>query len=269
MNKNFSSVALGLDPALILEAAGMTPDPWQAKILRSRPKQLILNVSRQAGKSTVVAGSALDEALANPPALVLLLSPSLRQSGELFRTVMTLYRKIAGSFEPEAESSLRVELPNGSRIIALPGADANTIRGFASVSLLVIDEAARVSDELYRAVRPMLAVSGGRIACLSTPFGKRGFFFHEWTEAEGWERVRITADQCPRISKEFLEQERRSMPENFYRQEYMCNFAEMAGAVFAFDDIQRALSDQVEPLFATVPAGITEEVRPLFSLEAL
>ena len=60
-------------------------------------------------------------------------------------------------------------------------------------------------DSLYYSVRPMLAVSGGRLVCLSTPFGKRGFFHLEWTKGQGWERIKITVDQCPRISKALLE----------------------------------------------------------------
>jgi hypothetical protein len=50
-----------------------------------------------------------------------------------------------------------------------------TIRGFSGVAPLIVDEASRVSDELYQAIRPMLAASGGEILLLSTPFGKRGF----------------------------------------------------------------------------------------------
>src|ERR1700688_2334143 len=88
--------------------------------------------------------------------------------------------KLRGATEAQAESSLRIELGNGSRIIALPGLE-NTIRGFAGVKLLVIDEASRVADDLYRAVRPMLAVSNGRMICLTTPWGKRGFFHDVWT----------------------------------------------------------------------------------------
>jgi hypothetical protein len=36
------------------------------------------------------------------------------------------------------------------------------VPGFSAVWLPLVDEASRVSDELYLAVRPMLAVSGGR-----------------------------------------------------------------------------------------------------------
>jgi len=110
-----------------------------------------------------------------------MLSPSLRQSGELFRKALSVYRTLGRPVPSEAESALRLELDTGSRIISLPGTE-NTIRGYSGVRLLLVDEASRVEDDLYRAIRPMLAVSGGRLVAPSTPWGKRGFWFREWTE---------------------------------------------------------------------------------------
>lgn len=131
--------------------------------------------------------------------------------------MLDVYRTVEQTVPSELESALRLELQNGSRIVSLPGKE-ETIRGYSGVRLLVVDEAARVPDSLYYSVRPMLAVSGGRLVCLSTPFGKRGFFHQEWIEGHGWERVKITADQCPRISKAFLEEERRSLGDWWYRR---------------------------------------------------
>jgi hypothetical protein len=121
-----------------------------------------------------------------------------------------------------------------------------TIRGYSGVTLLVIDEAARVLDDLYRAVRPMLAVSGGRLMALSTPFGQRGWFYEEWTGPGDWQRVKVTADQCPRITPEFLGEERRSMGERWFRQEYECCFESTTDAVFAHEHIHGAVSAEVQ-----------------------
>jgi hypothetical protein len=85
---------------------------------------------------------------------------------------------------------------------------------------LVIDEASRVSDGLYYAVRPMLAVSRGRLVALSTPFGRRGWFFEEWESGARWERHKITAEECPRITSEFLKEEEASLGPRWYKQEY-------------------------------------------------
>ncbi len=240
-------LACALDPVAFARRLGFEPDPWQAEVLRSPAKRIILNCCRQSGKSTVTAILALHMAIYRPPALVLLLSPTLRQSSELFRKVLDFFRRAARELPPpEAESALRLELANGSRIVSLPGKEA-TIRGFSGVDLLIVDEAARVPDELYQAVRPMLAVSEGRLILLSTPFGKTGFFYRTWSEGGSeWLRIRVTADDCPRISPEFLEEERRTLPPWWFRQEYYCEFEDSEAQVFPSEAIRRAFSKEVE-----------------------
>lgn len=232
-----------LDPVLLARESGLDPDPWQADVLRSGATRMLLNCCRQSGKSTITAILAVHRAVYHPRSLILLLSPSLRQSQELFTKC-----KAALPVRPESESALRLELPNGSRIVSLPGKEA-TIRGYSGVSLLIVDEAARVEDGLYYALRPMLAVSGGSLLLLSTPWGKRGAFHEEWTKGEGWERYEIPATECPRITPEFLEQERRALGVWWYSQEYMCEFRETEDQIFASDVIEAAISPEIEPLF--------------------
>jgi hypothetical protein len=250
-----TDLALALDPVALMRYASLEPDAWQADLLRSDAQQMALLCSRQAGKSSVSAYLALHEASYGPPAPTLLLSPSLRQSQELFRTVrngLTLAGAVLGPMRQE--SALSIELERGSRVICLPGNEA-TIRGFSGVRLLVVDEAARVPDELYQAIRPMLAVSGGRIILLSTPFGKRGFFHQEWTEGgPDWKRVMITAHDVPRIDPAWLEAERARIGDWWFRQEYLCEFVETADQVFGFDEVQRALDPTLTPLFADMGA---------------
>jgi hypothetical protein len=147
------------------------------------------------------------------------------------------------------ESALRVEFVNGSRIVSLPGKDDAAIRGFSSPKLVVVDEAARVPDTLYRSVRPMLAVSRGRLLALSTPMGKRGWFYEAYTGKERWERIRVTADMVPRITPEYLAEEREALGEDWYMQEYFCSFRDLIGACFRQEDIDACLSDDVQPLF--------------------
>jgi hypothetical protein len=208
----------------------------------------LLLCSRQAGKSVTVASLALDTALLKPRSPVLLLSPSQRQSGELFRKVLDLFNALGRPVSVQSETALRLELTNGSRILSLPGTEG-TVRGFSGVGMLIIDEAARVADPLYCAVRPMLAVSQGKLVALSTPFGKRGWFHDAWHSAEDWQRVKITADQCPRITKAFLAEERKALGERWWRQEYACSFEDTIDAVFSYEDIQAAMSDSIKPLF--------------------
>ena len=171
---------LALDRVAFAREAGLEPDPWQRDLLRSSSDRVLLNCCRQSGKSTMTAIVALHRALYYPGSLILCLAPALRQSQELFGKVLAFNRDLGRPVSPHGERKLSLELKNGSRIVTLPGSE-KTIRGFSGTSLLILDEAARVEDELYFAVRPMLAVSGGALMMLSTPYGKRGIFFDEWT----------------------------------------------------------------------------------------
>lgn len=238
-----------LSPVELAQACGIEPDPWQRDLLESPAQQTILLCCRQAGKSTVSALLALHQALYTPDSLVLLLSPSQRQSQELFRKVRDSYNALEAKPAVSLESALRLEFANNSRVVVLPAREG-TVRGFSGVSLLVVDEASRVPDELYQACRPMLAVSGGRLILLSTPFGSRGFFWREWVEGgSDWKRVKITAEQCPRIPKEWLEQERNRIGDWWFSQEYLCHFVDSLDQVFASSDIMRAITDEVKPLW--------------------
>jgi hypothetical protein len=238
------------DPCLMAQRAGIVPDAWQSDLLRSDAKQMVLNCSRQSGKSTISAVLAVHEAIYTPGSLTLLLAPSLRQSQELFRKVKDIFVALQSPYTPQIgeESNLRLELDNGSRIVALPGTEA-TVRGFSNVALLICDESATCEDSLFFSIRPMLAVSGGKIVLLSTPRGKRGFFHDVWTTGGAdWNRTRITANQCPRISPEWLLKEKESMPDFWFKQEFLCEFVESEDSVFNFDDIHAAIDPNVKPL---------------------
>jgi len=225
------TLKLALDPALILRAQGIAPDPWQEKFLLSPARQVLLNCCRQAGKSTTVAALALHTALFTPAATVIILSPTQRQSYELFRKVLNAYNAVGRPLEAVKETLSTLELKNGSRILCLPGKEGTT-RGYSAVDLLLIDEAAKVSDDLYKAVRPMLAVSQGRIICLSTPYGQRGFFWREYTGDNPWARVCVTWQDVPRIAKEFIDTELASLGQSWVDQEYNCLFTALEGLVY-------------------------------------
>lgn len=239
-------LAIALDPVLFARTVGIDPDEWQQKLLLSTQKRIVLNCCRQAGKSTIVAVYALWQALNKPNSSVLLLSPSLRQSSELFKKVIHFYRELNKPVPANTETALTLELSNGSRIVSLPGTE-KTIRGYSGVSLLLLDEAALVADDLYRSVRPMMAVSNGRLIALSTPRGKRGFFFEAWENGgPAWERYRVTADECPRISKAFLKEELDALGSRYYEQEYFCTFHENEACLFSRWVIERAVKDYDE-----------------------
>src|SRR2546425_8579213 len=174
-------------------------DPRQALVLASRSKQVILNCTRQWGKSTLTAAQAVFTAWHEPESLILVMSPTERQSGELVRKAAAFLSRLGVKRRGDGGNKISLLLPNGSRIVGLPGTEA-TDRGFSGVRLLLVDEASRVNEDLYLAMLPVLAVSGGDIWLISTPFGQRGFFYRALMESgPGWLRVKVPATECPRL----------------------------------------------------------------------
>ena len=232
----------------VKERLGFPADSMQAQVLRTKTKRGLLNCSRQWGKSTITAAKAVHQAQRTAGGLTLVVSPSARQSGEFLRKATEFARRLGIRPKGDGDNQISLELPNRSRIVGLPGTEA-TIRGFSAVSLLLVDEAARVSDELYLAIRPMLAVSDGTLWLMSTPFGKRGFIYETWEHGgPEWERFVAPATECPRIRREFLEEERATMGERWFRQEYLCEFEDSVSGVFDRELVDRAITDEVKPL---------------------
>jgi phage FluMu gp28-like protein len=229
------------------------PDEKQIEILQSTAKRGILNCSRQWGKSTVTAAKAIHRAFTVPRSLVLVASPCERQSAEFIRKASDLVRRLEIKPRGDGDNPISLLFPNGSRIVGLPGTEA-TVRGFSAVSLILIDEASRVNDAMYQALRPMLAVGDGDLWMMSTPNGQRGFFYQTWTEGdEDWMRVSVNAKERPRIPQSFLDKERSGMIEADFEQEYMCCFT---GSGTEYFD-QRLILDAVDESYTElkIPKG--------------
>ncbi len=239
-----STLAMALDPAVFSVVAGIEPDPWQADVLRSSAPRILLNCCRQSGKSTTVATLAAHTAIYQPGSLVLIVSPTQRQSAELLRKVADALGA-GGPVGMEAESVLSLETAAGSRVVALPGKES-TVRGY-SADLLLIDEAAYVADPLYSAVRPTLALRQGRLIALSTPWARRGWWADAWHSSEAWERKEVTVYQVPRIPEAFIEEERRNLGPLLFASQYECTFVDPKGAAFRSEEVDRAFSKEYEP----------------------
>src|SRR5215216_6794064 len=227
-------------PVEFATSVGIIPDPWQIEVLASDHPRKILCCGRQTGKSTVGAILAVHKALTVPGSTVLVVAPGERQAKLLFSKARRLYEMAGHPLPAHSERRTGLELSNGSIIEALPAVERTT-RGY-SVDLLVVDEAAGVPDMDYYGILPALIATRGEQVLLSTPRGKRGFFFELWNSSEDWMRVMVRSDEVARIRPEDLEVFRAAMPEEFFRQEFFCEFLETEGSLFSYDDIERALA---------------------------
>src|SRR3990167_407464 len=217
-------------------------DDWQVKVLASQGN-IVLRSGRQVGKSTVVSIKAAEFALSGNGLSILIIAAVERQAQLLFEKVldfmMTHHRSLIkrGNDRPTKHV---IKLVNGSIIRCLPtGLSGLGIRGF-TVDLLIADEAAFIPEAVWTAVTPMLAATRGVLWLLSTPHGKGGFFFSCFSD-DNFESFHISSEDCPRISKEFLERERKRMSRVQYAQEYLGEFVDELRQFFASDLIRSCM----------------------------
>lgn len=244
-------MALSGDPIarywLAPHRAMVNPDPWQREALTqlvTKNQNILMLCTRGGGKTETFSLAAYLEASLGGFAMVL--SRSDRQAMRVISRALLHHRRL--NLVPKVTSNQHeMTFRNGGRILALP-CSGDTIVGEHGITLLGIDEAARIKDEFYAVVTPMLIVSEAvtgvkpRMALLSTPFGERGFFWRAWTGegGEDWERFKFTWRDCPRISEANIEEERLKHGDDWIRQEYECEFLPTVGSIFnvaAFTDL--------------------------------
>lgn len=227
---------------------GLTLDAWQIEMLESPKNRICLNIHRQAGKSFMSSLICLHRALFYPKSLSLIVAPSLTQSQENFGKIRDLIDQLAIRPIFDESTKLRLRLDNHSRVVCLPGGTkGKTIRGFSKPDVIVEDESAQCSDELFVALTPMMATNPEcKFILASTPYGQRGHFYKTWEEGgPEWLKLRVVASECKRITKEFLEEERIRKGPYIYAQEYEGQFVASETQLISHESILKALNTDI------------------------
>lgn len=233
-------------PANALQIAallGKKLDPWQRDVLEATEHDILLLVTRQGGKGEITTLMALDMLINQPGSTQLIVSRAERQANRLLRRVQRYYAQLPNVPQVISSSVGRLELDNGSEIIAVPGSE-ETIRGIDHVHRILCDEAGLVPDDLFAALYPMLATTDGQFVGMTSARGKRGWFYREWTEGgPDWHRKRVTWEEIPpeRLSRSYIERTRRRLGEFMFRQEFGCEFMDDVTQMFASDLIRQAI----------------------------
>lgn len=226
-------------------------DQWQQDVLKS-PKNIAVRSGRQCGKSTTISLLAGEYAAKNSNKTIMIIASVERQAYLLFEKVLSFMeqnypRMIKKGRQNQTKSKLA--LINGSVIHCLPtGLTGYGIRGF-TIDLLIADEAAFIPEEVFAAVTPALATrisKGARIILLSTPFGRQGYFARAFTDPS-FETFHVSSEECERIDKDFLKQEKARMTKRQYMQEYMGEFVDELMQFFPDELIRTCMRAQREP----------------------
>jgi len=202
-------------------------DKWQNSVL-SHEGNITIRSGRQVGKSEVISEKAVRIALNYAGTVTLIIAASQRQSSLLFEKVRAKLDLEGDDIYEDKPTLTRAILQNGSRIYCLPtGRTGHYIRGY-TIDVLIADEAAYIPEEVWKAVKPMIAVSRkergmGWEILLSTPFGKGGYFYDTFYD-DDFAQFHVSSEDCKRIPKKFLQKERGRLTKQEYAQEYKGEF---------------------------------------------
>lgn len=247
MNALAGDLAAALDPVVFGAATGFTAEPWQQALLRTTQRRVLVNCARQVGKTTTTAHKAIHTALYQRESLVLLFSPTQRQSNELLKRCRTIYNNCGQPVKTRLNSESTIELENGSRIVSLPGTEG-TSRGFAGAKLLILDEAARVDDDIFASVLPMVA-SDGQMIALSTPWGQRGWFHQLHQDiGNGWERHKITVYESAQWTPPRIAEMKAALGSYTFSSDCECVFGDTDAQLFNTEMVRRAFTNNLTPM---------------------
>lgn len=159
----------------------------------------------------------------------LVLSASEVQVNELYRAFKRMYLEHQEHLPAGEVLVTQAEFANGGRVLTRPASERSS-RGFHGAKLLVLDEAARIPDDLFAGVVPSVSMAGGRIVALSTPYGKRGWFWEQWDKVVNqhqrsrWQPAFVPWWKTNRVTRSIVEDYRILTGDLGVSQEYECTF---------------------------------------------
>ncbi len=211
-----------------------TLDLWQKEILAIENKDICIVSGRQCGKTTVVSLLAARAALRKPNQFILIGSGILDQAHHLFRKIKDyVFEKHEKQVVGRTTLNF-MQFKNGSKILCVPiGDTGDSMRGYTA-NLIIIDEAAIVPDRAWDAIEPVISVAKGKVILLSTPQGKKGFFWKAFKNPDFFTK-QISARDCPRHTKEFLDRKQAEKSAVAFATEYLGEF---------IDDYSRKFTDE-------------------------
>jgi len=229
-----------------------TPLPYQEQLLRDPSKRIVVRMSRQTGKTTIIAVKAIWFAATHPKTLTLIVSPSMRQSMIMMDRIHSFLtappEKIRRTLIFKLQRTV-VWFRNGSQIVALP-CSIHLLRGYTA-HMVLVDEGGFIRDDetlYYNVLYPMLATTDGTLIVSSTPWGKDSVFY-KMNNDPAFSKHVVTwreAVASGLIKQEFIEEMQRVLPAERFQREFEAQFVEDADSYFPQDLITKCIDSELE-----------------------
>lgn len=244
-----------------------SPHPGQARVIQgfstSSHKFCCVSTGRQFGKSLLGENLMMYWLLENAESKGCWIAPVYNQCRKVFDEISDVCIKLISSSN---RSDLTLNFVNGSSLKFLSADNPDTIRGF-SFNYLVIDEAAYIKeDAISKAILPTLTAIGKKCLIISTPKSKN--WFYSWY-LKGKEPNDIyvsfegLSEDNPFVDKNFLYEQKKSLPPTIYRQEYLGEFTDSTADVFrnvSFSCIRNNWTDPTgQKAFFGIDTGLSSD----------
>ncbi len=236
------------------------PRPWQLEAHLGMRRFNVLVIHRRAGKSVLAVMELIDKALkcAYQNGRYAYIAPLKTQAKDVAWGYLKMYGlQVPGAVVNESESYVEfTRNVNGiemkSRVKIYGADDPDSLRG-SYLDGVVLDEVAQMKAAVWgEIVRPMLMDRKGWVLFLGTPKGINllsELFFRELdaVDKEQWYRKSYTCYETNAISKEEIENSKREMSEQQFKQEMLCDFG--AGSednLLTIDIVREAMSKKMD-----------------------
>ena len=218
------------------------PRELQAEMHTSVKRWNVLVMHRRFGKTVWAVNHLIKYALTCelPRPRVAFIAPTFTQAKRIAWDYVKYYASVIPGVSFN-ETELRVDFPNGGRLMLLSAENPDSLRGIY-LDLCVFDEFGMQNPRVWgEVVRPALSDREGAAVFLGTPAGHNHFFdLLEQAKSETangsdqWYHKVVKASESNLVKAEALEAAQAQMTPEQYEQEYECSFtAAIIGAYYA------------------------------------
>ena len=215
-------------------------EPWQQDVYNAMKdcygtgKVFTVCSRRQIGKSVLCSIKLIETALLLPGSISIMIEPTLTQSRRVYNDICK-WLKDSNLLEHCNNSLLEIKFKNGSEIIFKSGEQRDRLRGFTVTGILILDEAAFLTDDIIQICLPFCDANNAPLLLVSTPMFKDGLFYKFYSQADNktsfsfnWSKY----DVSKYITPEKLKFYEATMTEAKFKTEMLGLFLEDGGFVF-------------------------------------
>ena len=232
---------------------------WQKDVFdrmkdsRGTGKRYVVKARRQVGKS-ILAITLMIKFSLEQKCVSVCIEPTQAQSRRVYKQIVNCLEG-SGCIKSANATLLSIEFVNGSEILFKSQEQRDALRGFSVSGLMVIDEGAFITTDIYNILYPCCDANNAPILIISTPLFMSGEYYNLYTsnspliETFDWSKY----DTSKYLSNEKLEYYKQTINPLKFRSEYLGEF--ISEGSYIFGDFLKCIKDGEEPYYGGIDWG--------------